>query len=37
MPPPTESCSLSTTYAGKTNDKRIADQEQIVYPGEAIK
>lgn len=27
---------LSATYAGKTNDKKIADQEQIVYPGEAI-
>jgi DDE superfamily endonuclease/Helix-turn-helix of DDE superfamily endonuclease len=27
---------LSATYAGKTHDKRIADQEQIVYPGEAI-
>lgn len=27
---------LSTTYAGKMHDKKIADQEQIVYPGEAI-
>jgi hypothetical protein len=27
---------LSATYAGKTHDKKIADQEQIVYPGEAI-
>jgi hypothetical protein len=27
---------LSATYAGKTNDKKIADQEQIVYPGETI-
>jgi transposase len=27
---------LSTTYAGKTHDKKIADQEQIVYPREAI-
>jgi hypothetical protein len=27
---------LSATYAGKTHDKRIADEEHIVYPGEAI-
>jgi hypothetical protein len=27
---------LSATYAGKTHDKKIADQEQIVYPGEAV-
>ena len=27
---------LSATYAGKTHDKKIADQEQILYPGEAI-
>jgi len=27
---------LSATYAGKTNDKKIADQEHIVYPGDAI-
>lgn len=27
---------LSNTYAGKTNDKRIADQEHIVYPREVI-
>jgi hypothetical protein len=27
---------LSATYAGKTNDKKIADQEQIVFPGEAV-
>jgi hypothetical protein len=27
---------LSATYAGKVHDKKIADQEQIVYPGEAI-
>jgi len=27
---------LSPTYAGKTNDKKIADQEDIAYPGEAI-
>jgi hypothetical protein len=27
---------LSTTYAGKIHDNRIADQEQIVYPAEAI-
>jgi hypothetical protein len=27
---------LSATYAGKVHDKRIADQEQIVYPGEAV-
>jgi hypothetical protein len=27
---------LSATHAGKTHDKRIADEEHIVYPGEAI-
>jgi hypothetical protein len=27
---------LRATYAGKVPDKRIADQEQIVYPGEAV-
>jgi hypothetical protein len=27
---------LSPAYAGKTNDKKIADQEDIGYPGEAI-
>lgn len=27
---------LSGTYAGKTHDKKIADQEHLVYPGEAI-
>jgi hypothetical protein len=27
---------LSATYAGKTHDKKIADQEQLVYPGEAV-
>jgi len=27
---------LSDTYAGKTNDKKIADQEQIAYPGEVV-
>ena len=27
---------LSATYAGKTHDKKIADQEEIVYPGEAV-
>jgi hypothetical protein len=27
---------LSPTYAGKTNDKKIADQEDIVFPGETV-
>ena len=27
---------LSQTYTGKTNDKKIADQEDIVYPAEAV-
>ena len=27
---------LSATYAGKVHDKKIADQEQIAYPGEAV-
>jgi hypothetical protein len=27
---------LSATYAGKMHDKKIADREQIVYPGEAV-
>ena len=27
---------LSTTYAGKTHDKKIADQEQVRYPRQCI-
>ena len=27
---------LSTTHAGKTHDKKVADQEQIVYPRRAV-
>lgn len=27
---------LSPTYAGKTHDKKVADEEQIAYPRQAI-
>ena len=27
---------LSSTYAGKTHDKKVADQEQIHYPRQCI-